>query len=143
MINTNGTIEPLNNFEKSQPKDDLEIKKQRDESIGRTANAKKDGKKAKPNNKKDASPSVEKVTTLGAHHQETVDAHVPVVEIATVAVVAKDSPKNNPNKEKSNKKKRNDALLVQQLGEWSAQSRAPDQQPPKNTSLLILILISF
>lgn len=119
-INTNSTTEPLNNFEKSQPKDDLEIKKQRDESIGRAANAssKKDGKKTKPNNKKDASPSVEKVTTLGAHH-EAVDGHlnVPVVEVATVAAVPKDSPKNAPNKEKSNKKKRNDALLVQQLGE--------------------------
>lgn len=124
-VNTNGTtqLEPLNNFEKSQPKDDLEIKKQRDESIGRAA-AKKDGKKTKPNNKKDASPAFEKVTTLGSQ-LETVDSHlnVPVAEVATVAVVPKDSPKNVPNKEKSNKKKRNDALLVQQLGEYPAARR--------------------
>lgn len=40
----NGTIETLNHFDKSHPKDDLEIKKHRDESIGRTAN-KKDNKK--------------------------------------------------------------------------------------------------
>lgn len=120
-INTNGAIEPLNNFEKIQPKDDLEIKKQRDESIGRAAitAAKKDGKKSKPNNKKDASPSAEKVATLSSHH-ETVVAHlnVPAQEaVAAVAVVPKDSPKNVPNKEKNNKKKRNDALLVQKLGE--------------------------
>lgn len=118
-INTNGTtqLEPLNNFEKIQPKDDLEIKKHRDESIGHAA-AKKDVKKGKPNNKKDASPALEKVTTLGSQ-LETIDGHlnVPVTEVATVTVVPKDSPKNLPNKEKSSKKKRNDALLVQQLGE--------------------------
>lgn len=119
-INVNGTIEPLNNFEKIHPKDDLEIKKQRDESLGRSANAapKKDGKKSKPNNKKDASPSVEKVAALGSQ-VESVDGpvNVPIIEIATVTVVPKDSPKNHPNKEKSNKKKRNDAQLIQQLGE--------------------------
>lgn len=43
----NGTIETLNHFEKIHPKDDLEIKKHRDESIGRlvTANKKENGKK--------------------------------------------------------------------------------------------------
>lgn len=41
----NGTIETLNHFEKSHPKDDLEIKKHRDESIGRTNNKKESGKK--------------------------------------------------------------------------------------------------
>lgn len=40
----NGNIETLNHFDKSHPKDDLEIKKQRDESVGRAAN-KKDNKK--------------------------------------------------------------------------------------------------
>lgn len=40
----NGTIETLNHFDKIHPKDDLEIKKHRDESVGRTAN-KKDNKK--------------------------------------------------------------------------------------------------
>lgn len=40
----NGNIETLNHFEKIHPKDDLEIKKQRDESVGRTVN-KKDNKK--------------------------------------------------------------------------------------------------
>lgn len=40
----NGNIETLNHFDKIHPKDDLEIKKQRDESVGRAAN-KKDNKK--------------------------------------------------------------------------------------------------
>lgn len=40
----NGNIETLNHFEKIHPKDDLEIKKHRDESVGRTVN-KKDNKK--------------------------------------------------------------------------------------------------
>lgn len=43
----NGTIETLNHFEKIHPKDDLEIKKHRDESIGRTTNKKENGKKGK------------------------------------------------------------------------------------------------
>lgn len=41
----NGTIESLNNFDKIHPKDDLEIKKHRDESIGRTVNKKDNTKK--------------------------------------------------------------------------------------------------
>lgn len=42
----NGTIETLNHFDKIHPKDDLEIKKIRDESVGRTVN-KKDNKKGR------------------------------------------------------------------------------------------------
>lgn len=41
----NGTIETLNHFEKIHPKDDLEIKKHRDESLGRTTNKKENVKK--------------------------------------------------------------------------------------------------
>lgn len=48
----NGTIETLNHFEKIHPKDDLEIKKHRDESIGRNANKKENGKKGKCKNQK-------------------------------------------------------------------------------------------
>lgn len=42
----NGNIETLNHFDKIHPKDDLEIKKHRDESIGRNVN-KKENKKGK------------------------------------------------------------------------------------------------
>lgn len=45
---SNGSIESLNSFDKSHPKDDLEIKKHRDESLGRTMNnSKKDHKNGK------------------------------------------------------------------------------------------------
>ncbi|XP_055315743.1 ribosome-binding protein 1 isoform X2 [Sitodiplosis mosellana] len=114
----NGNIETLNHFEKIHPKDDLEIKKQRDESVGRTTN-KKDNKKGKPA-KKDSSPAtpsnaVEKVANIG---NDAVDAHLTVpLEVVAASVVAapKESPKNTANKEKVNKKKRNDAILIQQL----------------------------
>lgn len=42
----NGNIETLNHFDKIHPKDDLEIKKHRDESVGRNVN-KKENKKGK------------------------------------------------------------------------------------------------
>lgn len=50
---------------------------------------------------------------------DAVDAQgvTPIEVFAAQAVaVQKESPKNTANKEKSNKKKRNDALLIQQLG---------------------------
>ncbi|XP_031636294.1 putative leucine-rich repeat-containing protein DDB_G0290503 isoform X2 [Contarinia nasturtii] len=114
----NGNIETLNHFDKSHPKDDLEIKKQRDESVGRTVN-KKENKKGKPA-KKDISPAatqntVEKVSNPP---NDSVDAQLSVpfeIVAASVAAAPKESPKNVANKEKPNKKKRNDALLIQQL----------------------------
>lgn len=124
---SNGSIETLNHFEKSHPKDDLEIKKQRDESLGRSANvatSKKENKKGgNKQSKKDASPAqtvavAEKKTAA----TDAVDAllSVPTETAVAVAVpVSKESPRNVANKEKVNKKKRNEALLVQQLGKMS------------------------
>lgn len=68
-------------------------------------------------NKKDNSPAqAEKVTNNQS--SDAVDAQIiTTVEIIASSVVAapsKESPKNTP-KEKPNKKKRNDALLIQQL----------------------------
>lgn len=113
---TNGSVESLNNFHKSQPKDDLEIRKHRDESVGRTTNNPKKEKGGK--HKKDNSPAA-MVAKVSEQTNDSVDAHVnvPLAVVAQTAVVApKESPKNVANKEKPNKKKRNDAALVQQLG---------------------------
>lgn len=52
---------------------------------------------------------------------DAIDAQlVAPLEIVAASVVSapKESPKNTANKEKPNKKKRNDALLVQQLGKF-------------------------
>lgn len=126
---SNGNIETLNHFDKIQPKDDLEIKRQRDESLGRAANAatapanKKDNKKGGKQGKKDASPA----TTVAAVEKKTivsVDAvdstlTIPSETVAATAVtVVKESPRNVANKEKLSKKKRNEAILIQQLGKF-------------------------
>lgn len=113
---TNGSIESLNNFDKSHPKDDLEIKKHRDESVGRTTSNPKKDKGGK--HKKDNSPAVT-VAKAPEQTNDSVDAHlnVPLDVVAQTGVIAqKESPKHVANKEKPNKKKRNDAALVQQLG---------------------------
>lgn len=122
----NGSIETLNHFEKSHPKDDLEIKKQRDESTGRSANgaaSKKDNKKGgNKQSKKDASPA--QTVAAAERKADVVDAllSVPTETAVAVAVpVAKESPRNAPNKEKVSKKKRNEALLIQQLGKMLTQ----------------------
>lgn len=116
-------IETLNHFDKIHPKDDLEIKRQRDESTGRTTNAtnKKDKKKGGKQGKKDASPAttVAVVEKKPAVSIDAVDATLTIpseTAVATVAPVVKESPRNAANKQKLNKKKRNEALLVQQLG---------------------------
>lgn len=75
-------------------------------------------------NKKDGSPAMakaaEKVANAEKPSNDGVDAQLPTpIEAVAASVVAppKESPKNTANKEKpNNKKKRNDALLVQQLG---------------------------
>lgn len=113
---TNGSVESLNNFDKIQPKDDLEIKKHRDESVGRTTNNSKKEKGGK--HKKDNSPATI-VAKTPEQTNDSVDAHVNVpVEVfaQTAAIIPKESPKHVANKEKPNRKKRNDAALVQQLG---------------------------
>lgn len=112
---TNGSIETLNHFDKIHPKDDLEIKKHRDESIGRSAN-KKEHKNGGKHNKKETPTVHEKFVPIDA-----VDAHSTIpMEVVTLSTAApKESPKNVANKEKSNKKKRNDAILIQQLGKFS------------------------
>lgn len=126
---TNGAIETLNNFDKIHPKDDLEIKKHRDESLGRTSNtsaAKKEHKKsAGKQAKKDNSPAAHTVEKKSNVSNDAVDAHLTIpMEVVANAVpsVPKESPKNHANKEKFNKKKRNDALLVQQLGKYFSKS---------------------
>lgn len=113
---TNGSVESLNNFDKIHPKDDLEIKKQRDESVGRTMSNPKKEKGGK--HKKDNYSAV----TIAKAPEQTTDSvdvplNVPLEVVAQTAVIAqKESPKHVANKEKSNKKKRNDAALIQQLG---------------------------
>lgn len=52
---------------------------------------------------------------------DSVDAHLTVpLEVVAASVIAapKESPKNAANKEKASKKKRNDAILIQQLGKF-------------------------
>lgn len=122
---TNGTIETLNNFDKIQPKDDLEIKKHRDESLGRTATKKENKKNAGKQSKKDNNNSnsssaatatnnnIEK-TPLNGMNDVINSRSATILEVST----PKESPKVVASKEKPNKKKRNDALLVQQLGKY-------------------------
>lgn len=113
---TNGSVESLNNFDKIHPKDDLEIKKQRDESVGRTTSNSKKEKGGK--HKKDNSPATI-VAKAPEQTNDSVDAHLNValeVVAQTAVITPKESPKNVANKEKPNKKKRTDAALIQQLG---------------------------
>lgn len=78
-------------------------------------------------NKKDNSPAssnntVAEKTNANNAANDVIDAQVAVpLEVMTAHVVAvsKESPKPSTNKEKPNKKKRNDALLVKQLGKNS------------------------
>lgn len=127
---SNGNIETLNHFDKIQPKDDLEIKRQRDESTGGSSNGpsnKKDKKKGGKHGKKDASPAttvavVEKKSNAPV---DVVDATFAVPSEPAVAIavpVVEESPRNTANKQKMNKKKRNAALLVQQLGKFFMKS---------------------
>lgn len=133
VVNVNGAIESLNHFDKIQPKDDLEIKKQRDESLSRNRSSssgpgsnKKEKKANKHQAKKDASPTAAAENT--ATVVDAVESHliVPLEAVALAAAAPKESPKNAPKDNKSNKKRRNDAL-VQQLGK--SRDLRPIQQP--------------
>ncbi|KAG4077356.1 hypothetical protein HA402_009757 [Bradysia odoriphaga] len=98
---TNNT-ETLNHFEEIQPKDDLEMRKQKIESAENVKPNKKDGKKLK--NKKDVpSPKTEKPNPS-------------VVENAVVEkeVAVTESPKIQSVKEKPNKKKKSEPTTVAQ-----------------------------
>lgn len=76
--------------------------------------------------KKDSSPATANVQEKPLIIvNDAVDAVLSVpLEVVAASVVAapKESPKNTAHKEKSNKKKRNDALLVQQLGNFDDKS---------------------
>lgn len=131
---SNVTIE-LNHFEESQPKDDLEVRKHRDESLGRVNNKKEQKRVAAKhhnnNNKKDHSPKVVEKAIVApspaADPIEPITATVNEIVTATVAIpVQKESPKNQPNKDKLNKKKKNEALLVQKLVDAGVASSTTD-----------------
>lgn len=68
--------------------------------------------------KKDSSPALSVANeTVASFSNDAVDATLAVpIEIAAITAAPKESPKNTGNKEKSNKKKRNDAILIQQSG---------------------------
>lgn len=76
--------------------------------------------------KKDSSPAATNVQEKPAVVvNDAVDSHAVApfeVVAASVAFTPKESPKHTANKEKPNKKKRNDALLVQQLGKLDKNS---------------------
>lgn len=113
--------EPLNHFEESHPKDDLEIRKAKDEIIHSNKKDHKKGTGKQNNNtKKENTPKsspVANVTPVVDVEQPPVVANE-VVAVAAVAVVQKESPKNVANKDKYNKKKKNEAILVQKLGKY-------------------------
>lgn len=129
----------MNHFEEIQPKDDLEIRKHRDESTSAPAPAisKKEQRKAAAsqkinnnnsnnnNNKKDLPKVVEKQVVDVTDHQQVA---VAVNEIVTAAAVSvqKESPKNQANKDKQNKKKKTDAILVQKLIDAGVASTTTD-----------------
>lgn len=97
------TTETLNHFEEIHPKDDLEMRKQKTESADAAKhNNKKDGKKLK-NKKELASPKIEKPSAT-------------VIENAIVEkeVAVTDSPKIQSVKEKHNKKKKPEPIVVAQ-----------------------------
>lgn len=71
--------------------------------------------------KKDSSPASSNVVAEKATNvaNDAVDAQLVPIEVVAAQIVSaapKESPKHTANKEKSNKKKRSDALLIQQLG---------------------------
>lgn len=122
----------LNHFEESQPKDDWEIRKHRDDSIVNGGH-KKEGKKSaggKPNNKKEHSPkqTAAAVAATNVIHELNDQPMVNAVTEIAIAVAAnaaqRESPKNQPNKQ--NKKKKNDALLVQKLVDAGVASTTTD-----------------
>lgn len=129
----NGTIEALNHFEKSHPKDDLEIKKHRDESIGRTTNKKENGKKGK----------VFEIYRFQAKNS-TIGSKI-IVRSPGKAAKKDNSPASNAFAvaEKSNTNAANDAVdtaaalqvepvVVQQL--VAVQAAAPPKESPKNSA---------
>lgn len=72
----------------------------------------------KQHNKKDGGSPLAHAEKQSNAFNDAVDNHLIVpADVIVNAAIQKESPKNVPNKEKSNKKKRNDALLVQQLSE--------------------------
>lgn len=94
-------------------------------------------------NKKDSSPAPSNVVAEKATNgtNDAVDAlsAVPIEVFAAQAVaVQKESPKNTANKEKMNKKKRSDALLIQQLGNFNS-----DSIPKRKTLKAILLKFNF
>lgn len=94
--------ESLNHFEEIQPKDDLEMKKQKNESSDNAKHNKKDGKKIK-NKKELPSPKIEK-------------PNPPVVEnaVSEKEIAVTESPKIQSAKEKHNKKKKSEPIIVAQ-----------------------------
>lgn len=123
---SNVTVE-LNHFEESQPKDDLEIRKHRDESVG-NAGHKKEAKKSAggKQGKKEHSPKQAAAATNAIQESKEPSIVNAVNEIVTAAAIAaqKESPKNQPNKQ--SKKKKNDALLVQKLVDAGVASTTTD-----------------
>lgn len=96
---TNGT-ETLNHFEEIQPKDDLEMRKQKVESAENAKpNNKKDGKK---NKKNVPSPKTEKPNPSAVAENAVAEKEVAVTE----------SPKIQSVKEKHNKKKKPEPAVV-------------------------------
>lgn len=123
----------LNHFEESQPRDDLEVRRHRDESATRVLkkDQKKGGAGGKHNNKKDSPKVTEKVPVPIVTLSDAVDAQplaavVNEIVTATAVAVQKESPKNQPNKDKQNKKKKNEALLVQKLVDAGVASTTTD-----------------
>lgn len=91
--------------------------------------------------KKDSSPVSSNIVAEKATHvaNDAVDAQLVPIEVVAAQMVSaapKESPKHTVNKEKSNKKKRNDALLIQQLGNFHIIQIA-------STSLFMLICVLF
>lgn len=97
--------ETLNHFEEIQPKDDLEMRKQRNEPAdsGKATN-KKDAKNTKKNKRDVPSPKIEKPTAATVLENAAVEKEAAVT----------DSPKNQPAREKPNKKKKSEPVAVAQ-----------------------------
>lgn len=100
---TSNNTETLNHFEEIQPKDDLEMRKQKNESADNAKpNNKKDGKKLKTKREL-PSPKIEKPNQQ-VNENAVVEKEVAVTE----------SPKIQSVKEKHNKKKKSEPLVVAQ-----------------------------
>ncbi len=105
--------ETLNHFEESQPKDDWEMKKHKNESSADNAkpNNKKDGNKKLKNKKELPSPKIEKPSSSSSSSAVVENNAIVVVE---KEVTVTESPKIQLAKEKHNKKKKSEPLVVAQ-----------------------------